>query len=457
MANKNLITLLRQGTKFWNEWVRANPEAAIDLVEADLKGVNLRRADLRGADFREADLTQANLVDANLSLADLRGADLSGANLQQADLQQADFRGAELEGTNLNQAYLRGTNLRTANLRGADLQQASLIEADLNSAILEEANLKGALLIRAQALGSDFKWANLSAVCLQDWNTNSATNFSGVICDYVYLRHQQQQRRPISGNFAPGEFTKLFQKAQETVDLIFRNGIDWQAFVTSFQKLQQSCGSSELFIQAIENKNDGAFVIRIGTPPDINKAAVEQYLKHDYQLALKAIDEKYQHQLRAKDEQIAIYRQQSTNLIEMAKLMASRPINVEAITVVENNSNSDRSKVNMTFQGPVGNAAGSVENSRIQAIQHNYAPEQRQTLAEAAQEIQQLLKQLEVNNPTATEAEQKAFVTAAVAPTRRARVLTALQAGGKEALKEFLDNPYLNVAIAIIEGWKNPA
>jgi len=64
---------------------------------------------------------------------------------------------------------------------------------------------------------------------------------------------------------------------------------------------------------------------------------------------------------------------------------------------------------------------------------------------------------LEVNNPTATEAEQKAFVTAAVAPTRRARVLTALQAGGKEALKEFLDNPYLNVAIAIIEGWKNPA
>jgi len=457
MANENLIALLRQGTKFWNEWVRANPEADIDLVEANLKGVNLQGADLNSADFREAELTQANLVNANLSFADLRGADLSWANLQQADLKQADLRGAELEGTNLNKAYLRGINLRTANLRGADLQNTNLIEADLNSAILEEADLKGALLMRAQALDSNFEWANLTAACLQDWNTNSATNFSGVTCDYVYLRHQQQQRRPISGNFAPGEFTKLFQKAQETVDLIFRNGIDWQAFVTSFQKLQYSCGSSELFIQAIENKNDGAFVIRIGTPPDINKAVVEQNLKQGYELALKAMDEKYQYQLRAKDEQIAIYRQQSTNLNEMAKLMAGRPINVEAIAVAENNSNSDKSKVNMTFQGAVGNAAGNVENSRIQAIQHNYAPEQRQTLAEAAQEIQELLKQLEVNNPTATEAEQKAFVTAAIAPTRRARVLTALQAGGKEALKEFLDNPYLNVVIAIIEGWKESA
>ncbi len=79
---------------------------------------------------------------------------------------------------------------------------------------------------------------------------------------------------------------------------------------------------------------------------------------------------------------------------------------------------------------------------------------QKQTLAEAAAEIQSLLKQLEETNPTATEAEQKAFVTAAIPPTRREQFLGALQAGWKEAIREFLGKSYLNVGIATLEGWK---
>ncbi len=79
---------------------------------------------------------------------------------------------------------------------------------------------------------------------------------------------------------------------------------------------------------------------------------------------------------------------------------------------------------------------------------------QKQTLAEAAAEIEELLKQLEATNPTATEAEQKAFVTAAIEQTRREGFLNALQAGWKEAIQEFLDNSYLNVGIATLEEWK---
>ncbi|HEY9632738.1 MAG TPA: hypothetical protein V6D14_05000 [Coleofasciculaceae cyanobacterium] len=79
---------------------------------------------------------------------------------------------------------------------------------------------------------------------------------------------------------------------------------------------------------------------------------------------------------------------------------------------------------------------------------------QKQTLAEAAREIQVQLKRLEETNPTATEAEQHAFVTAAIPPTRRDRFLSALQAGWKEAIKEFLDHSYLNVGIAMLEEWK---
>ncbi len=66
------------------------------------------------------------------------------------------------------------------------------------------------------------------------------------------------------------------------------------------------------------------------------------------------------------------------------------------------------------------------------------------------------MKQLESNNPAATDAEKTAFVTASIPPNNRQRFVGALQAGGKEALKELLDNPYINVGVAIVEGWQNP-
>jgi hypothetical protein len=97
-------------------------------------------------------------------------------------------------------------------------------------------------------------------------------------------------------------------------------------------------------------------------------------------------------------------------------------------------------------------------NERIQGdyVQGNkYATPEKQSLAEAAAEIQKLLKQLEQTNPTATEAQKETFVSAGIAPTKKERLINALIEGGKGAIEEFLDNPYMNVAIKIIEGWKN--
>ena len=64
------------------------------------------------------------------------------------------------------------------------------------------------------------------------------------------------------------------------------------------------------------------------------------------------------------------------------------------------------------------------------------------------------MKQLEESNPTATEQEQQAYVNASIPRKLKAKFLSALQAGGKEVMKEFLDNPYLNVGVAILEGWQ---
>jgi hypothetical protein len=90
----------------------------------------------------------------------------------------------------------------------------------------------------------------------------------------------------------------------------------------------------------------------------------------------------------------------------------------------------------------------------------NYTPEQRQNLAQAAAEIQQLLNQLGQTYPTNTPLEKQIVVTEALKeiernPTLKARVIGALKAGGTEALKELLDHPAVNVLLAALEGWQD--
>jgi hypothetical protein len=98
----------------------------------------------------------------------------------------------------------------------------------------------------------------------------------------------------------------------------------------------------------------------------------------------------------------------------------------------------------------------AVNTQQIASTIHNNSPKQEQNLAEAAAEIQQLLKQLEVTNPTATEAEKITHVNDETTPSFKRRAVAALQAGGEAAIEEFLDNPYVNVGKAIVKGWIKP-
>jgi serine/threonine protein kinase len=148
-------------------------------------------------------------------------------------------------------------------------------------------------------------------------------------------------------------------------------------------------------------------------------------------------------------EQIAIYRQQSADLTEIVKLQAIKPIHVEAKTVVEQ---SRKVEVEMNFHAPVTGATGT--NRGIININ---APEEKQTLAEAAAEIQRLLKQLEETNPTATEPEQVTYINLATKPDFKQRTIAALKAAGETAIDEFfLENKYLKVGKAIVKGWLQP-
>ena len=109
-------------------------------------------------------------------------------------------------------------------------------------------------------------------------------------------------------------------------------------------------------------------------------------------------------------------------------------------------------------------AGGLVDADTVTARQiggniNNLTPQQRQNLAQAAAEIQQLLKQLEQSYPTNTPLEKQVVVTEALKqiesnPTLKARVIGALKAGGTEALKELVDHPLINILLATLEGWQ---
>lgn len=329
-----------------------------------------------GTSFRGADLTHANFTQVRLKSTDLRRAAttqtcwskvklLDRARVGGTILIDPIVRNLLVTGQGRNKRYI-GRNLKGANLAGADLRDADLTEADISGATLESACLERANLTKIQALGANFNQTILTSACLEAWNIDSTTQLEGAICEYVYLLNNQRERRPSNGEFAPGEFTKLFQEVLSTVDLIFRSGIDWKAFTYSFNKLILDNEGTELSIQSIENKGDGVVVVRVNAPPEANKAKIHHEFNQTYEVALKALEAKYQAQLEAKDEQITIYRQQSADMMLIANQLAARPVNVEVKATAESKSMNESTDQSRKIQiGDVGgdfHASGAALN-----------------------------------------------------------------------------------------------
>ncbi|MEH2359824.1 AbiTii domain-containing protein [Nostoc sp.] len=123
----------------------------------------------------------------------------------------------------------------------------------------------------------------------------------------------------------------------------------------------------------------------------------------------------------------------------------------------ESQSSSEFFK-NDFYRANVGNFANQVSgNARQQANQHIHLSEPKKILAEAGEQIQRLLKQLEQTNQTATELDKVAYINDETTPSFKRRVTGALQATSETAIDEFiLENKYLKVIKAAIKGWLQP-
>jgi hypothetical protein len=233
-----------------------------------------------------------------------------------------------------------------------DLSKQYLSDYNFNGKDLSGVNFSHANLSRIQALGTNLAGAILTGACIEDWHINNQTNLDGIICDYVYLKQNQQERRPATGNFESGDFTRLFQKVRETVDLIFRDGIDWRSFAASFQELQAEQRvkiegeDAEFKVRAIEANDDGSFVIRIDVPAQLDQAEIEEFFWVKYEHRLQLVEAQYRAELNVRDSQIALSRQHNADLKNIIYILASRPIQ----TTIDVNAHAGSQAMSETYQ-----------------------------------------------------------------------------------------------------------
>ena len=139
-------------------------------------------------------------------------------------------------------------------------------------------------------------------------------------------------------------------------------------------------------------------------------------------------------------------RQRNTKLLRTIETMAEQP-----------KYDQRGAKINI---GSYVDTAQPGSRQEGHANQHNYAPEQKQSLAEAAEEIQKLLEQLEKEKsyPTETLSQQAIVAEETIRQIEankdwKQKVINAVKAMGIEAFMEMIDNPVANVLRAGIEGW----
>jgi uncharacterized protein YjbI with pentapeptide repeats len=289
---------------------------------ASIGGTSFRGSNLTNADFTEATLKNTNFSNIKIIRTNFHLAkNIDKARLDNTILINPIIQDLAVTKRGTNKSYI-GYNLKGINLDYADMSYSNLSEADISEATLKCANLEYANLTKTQAVATNFQESRLTGACLEAWNIDSTTQLQRVICDYVYLLNNQQERRPSSGEFAPGEFTKLFQIAINTVDLIFRNGLDLQALSAALAKVKIENEGIPLAIKSIENKGDDVVVVRVDVPESTNKARIHAEFTQNYEFALQQLEIRYQAELKSKDEQISLYRQHQADLKNLMQMIA---------------------------------------------------------------------------------------------------------------------------------------
>jgi hypothetical protein len=243
-----------------------------------------------------------------------------------------------------------------------------------------------------------------------------------------------------------------------------KNDVEPRAIAISFEQLAEKHPGAELESVKMNEEDADKLLLEAKTAPDANRSQ----LTADSLVA-------YNHIRALPDEEIQllllkVILKEKDSWIQSLQAMLMTALKRPSLYAETYHNNGDtmsqgpKKLSNWNLHNPQI-AGGLVDAETVHAHQiggniTNYTPEQKQNLAEAAAEIQQLLQQLEQSYPTTTPLEREAVVKEALKqiesnPTFKARVIGALKAGGTEALKELVDHPLINIFIAGLEGWQD--
>jgi uncharacterized protein YjbI with pentapeptide repeats len=261
----------------------------LDLSDIDFTGAKLANTDLRARKFYRTRFK--NVEGLERARVDNRYFDLDQPKVQMlltdGYCEEKDFSGINLQGAYLQAAIIREYDFTNANLSGANLSGA---------------DLKDNIFVQADVTGVDFTEANLTGICLENWNINSQTCFTNVKCDYIFRnldsRGKPTNRHPREGNFNPREFESLYQEVGNIVELVFKEGLNWRAFAFTLQKLQLEDEGMGLELRGIEKRGD-LWIVKVAHNENLLSAEVERnlYARHEEMQALLVTKEQQINQL----------------------------------------------------------------------------------------------------------------------------------------------------------------
>ena len=120
----------------------------------------------------------------------------------------------------------------------------------------------------------------------------------------------------------------------------------------------------------------------------------------------------------------------------------------------EKMSSNKSSDTNITITNSNIASINSQDSKETVNQEINNVSTDKQTLNDAAKEIQDLLEQLGINNPDATRQDKEKYINSEITTDMRERAINALTAGGESLLSEVIGSSYTKVIKDIIKGWK---
>lgn len=338
-------------------------------------GVQLQA--LGGTQFAFATLHDCNFSQADLKHARFKNAKLQGCNFQHAkNAHLALTRSTPLEFKKVRELVVNrklidsdfaGLNLQGLDFSGLDLQHVNFANANISFADFSDADLRKADLSEVTALSTRFSRCKLTAACIEHWNIDSGTRLDDIDCRFVYLKRDPSECNPPTGEFAAGEFTKLYQEIADTLDFVAHNPNEYEAIITAIDQVRIE-GCDELFVQSIEHK-DGAVVIRVKAPPEFDRNQVYAKIQQEAAAHIQVLETRHKQALLEKDldylqRENALKTKHEDLLAEVLKKTVGQPLTVQNIVGQDvnsiNNSPISNSSVNLGANSTVSNSIGQL-------------------------------------------------------------------------------------------------